>query len=48
MRRIEEMRALIPNHEKYTDEQIREIEATLEGLADLAFDMWLEEKNGSK
>lgn len=45
MRSIEEMRSLITDHEKYTDDEIRKIEATLEGLADLAFDMWLVEKH---
>ena len=48
MRTIEEMRELIPGHEQYTDEQIQEIEATLEGLADLTFDTWLEERNNIK
>jgi len=45
---IEECRKLIPSHEKYTDEEILEIERTLYGLADLAFDMWFEKKKHCK
>jgi hypothetical protein len=41
---IEECRKLIPDQEKYTDEQILEIERVLNGFADLAFDCWIEER----
>ena len=43
----EKTRELIPDNEKYSDEEIEKIRTTLYGLADLAFDCWLEErKNG--
>lgn len=42
---IDKCRELIENDEEYTDEEILKIRDTLEQLADLAFDMWLEEIN---
>ncbi len=45
MRSIDELRSLIENDEKYTDDELREIENQLEQLAKLAFGMWLEEKS---
>lgn len=42
---IEECRKLIDGSEEYSDKDIEEIRTTLYGLANLAFDTWLEEKN---
>jgi len=46
---VEECRKLIDGSEKYSDKEIEEIHEMLYGLANLAFDTWLEEKKkGSK
>ncbi|MFA5942054.1 MAG: hypothetical protein WC798_00035 [Candidatus Paceibacterota bacterium] len=44
---IQQCRDLIDDSEKYSDEEIEKIRGTLYGLADLAFDTWLE-KNETK
>ena len=41
---IQKCRELIDNDEQYSDKQIEEIRNTLYGLAELAFDIQLEEK----
>jgi hypothetical protein len=41
---IEELKKLLPANEKLTDEQILELRGQMEQLADIAFDMWLEDK----
>lgn len=48
MMSVGEARTLIPDHEQYSDEQIEEIVRTLDGLANLAFDCWLKERNKGK
>lgn len=45
---IDECRKLIDGGEKYTDKEIEEIRDNLYGLANLAFDVWLEEKKKVK
>lgn len=42
---IEKMRELIPDSEKYTDAELIKIREQLEALANIAFDMWLKERN---
>jgi hypothetical protein len=42
---IEKMRELIPDSEKYTDAELVKIREQLEALANIAFDMWLKERN---
>ncbi len=44
---IEELRALLPKDENFTEEQIEKIRRTLYGLADALFERWLEERNRS-
>jgi len=42
---IEKMRELIPDSEKYTDAELIKIREQLEALANIAFDVWLKERN---
>jgi hypothetical protein len=42
---IEKLRELIPESEKYTDAELIKIRDDLDALANIAFDMWLKERN---
>lgn len=45
---IEECRKLIPDSEKFTDEEILDIKRRLYDLAELAFECWLQENKNQK
>lgn len=42
---IEKIRELIPDSEKYSDEEMEKINNDLHALADILFDLWLKERN---
>ncbi len=42
---VEKLRELMPKDKKYSDEEIIEVGNQLEGMAQLAFDVWLDDKN---
>lgn len=42
---LEKLRELIPDSEKYTNEELAKIRSDMEAFADLAFDCWLAERN---
>lgn len=45
---IEKCRGLIDGDEEYTDEEIEKIRTTIYGLVELAFEVWLKERQAEK
>ena len=42
---LEKLRELIPDSDKYTDEELTKIRSDMEAFANLAFDCWLAKLN---
>lgn len=43
---LQKVRELLPNDREYADDEIEEIRSSMQELASLAFDSWMEEKKG--